>query len=193
MAEKDIAADVNWFPSSVPYGSASDVMGEEDRTAPVSFRVQKRLLRLMQELTNDPESPYYGMFKGQGDLPRHLFKVGILALAKNYKKTKGVAVSIIAREEATARAAFRSSRRKTMNDTTEALITHMSEAIQAGDVIDAVDILDGFLESLMDMDAEMRGDYAKALLNHANFQLMKNNPEVRKESKMLVQFESAYP
>ena len=192
MAE-DITGGVNWFPSSVPYGNASDVMGEDDRTAPVTFRVPKRLLRIMQELTNDPESPYYGMFKGQGDMPRHLFKVGILQLAKNYKKTRGQAVSMIAREEMTARAAFRGSRRKAMNDSIEGLIGHMSDAIQSGDTIDACDILDGFLESLMEMDAEMRKDYSVALLNHPNFQLMKNNPEVRKESKMLVQFEGAYP
>ena len=180
------ASDIE--PEFEPYG----LDDSEEKSVTISFRVPARYARLANELRTDPDSPYYGMFRGQSDLPRHIYKKCMLLLAQRYKKTRGLATSLVLKEEAISRAAFREARRQNMIDATETVIKNLDSALQLGDFEDGGSILDGFLEMMLPMDIGMRNEYSKYLLEHPSFQRMRVNGELRKESKLLGEFEAEY-
>ena len=177
-----------WEPDEGPFVTED---GDES-SKPIAFRLKKRYLSWMQLLREDPNSPYYGMWKRRGDLPRYLLEKGLLALMGKYNQTKDTATSELLYEEMAARAAYQKERRDNRAKAVEYLARAVAEDVKEGNIVRAAKTLDSFLQVVLSMPQEMGEDYAKALEDQEVLAKLITMPLVMAESTMVKTFKARY-
>lgn len=189
------AADLNesaWFTNSGVLGEGTE-NGEDGRTAVIRCTIDRRYVGMMQDLVMNPQSSYFGAFRGLPDLHRHLVIAGVLALAERDKEFRGLAISVRLREELAARVAREWTQRQRIQDATELVAKAVRDDLEAGDIASAIAYLDDYLLQIVQIgDIGLVRRYMKALLTHPGFQVSRKDQRLRKASELLVGVEEDY-
>lgn len=156
------------------------------------FRLDANLLQLASELREDPNSPFFGIFKTKSALYRHIMARGLIAMGEAYRATRGTARSLRLQQEVLSSALAASNERKRLNDTIEKTIRAVGEAVDDSRASKAAEILDKFFEGITPWEEEVRATYAKALLGHPAFARLKSDWLLSESSAYLKEFIQQY-
>ena len=176
-----------WEPDGMPLGITDE---DDPRSGKIQFRIKTNWLRLSQEMLQDPQSPYFGIFKTPSDLWRHIVIRGLIAMGEKAPASKPDVVALRLKEHALMRTAQKRTRRARVDDATETVIRQIDDDVRAGDMVSAGEYLDGHLQSILDLkEVEVIREYGQALFNHPSFTVLKKNQGLRDRSKLLINME----
>ena len=180
----------DWIKKEAVYGKDLEDAGEGPR---IQCRVSPQILRLMQELRENPSSPFYGRYATLSDMLRDMAYQSTIIMGEGWKTTKDEVVSIRLREHIVERA----SREKTSKSRIASVVDPAVRAVAAdweeGGESSAVSFLDNFLTTMMDIgDDRVTGEYVNAFLNHGAFSKLRKNVKLREKSNLLVPMEEQY-
>ena len=172
-----------WEPDGMPLGITDE---DDPRSGKIQFRIKTNWLRLSQEMLQDPQSPYFGVFKTPSDLWRHIVIRGLIAMGEKSPASKPDVVALRLKEHALMRTAQKRTRRARVDDATETVIKQVDDDVRAGDMVSAGEYLDGHLQSVMDLkEGDAIREYGLALFNHTSFTALRKNTGLRDKSKLL--------
>lgn len=176
-----------WEPDGMPLGITDE---DDPRSGKIQFRIKTNWLRLSQEMLQDPQSPYFGVFKTPSDLWRHIVIRGLIAMGEKAPATKPEVVALRLKEHALMRTAAKRTRRARVDDATETVIRQVNDDVLAGDMKSAAEYLDDHLRSVLELkDDDATKEYGTALFNHPAFASLRKNKGLRETSKLLEDME----
>lgn len=167
--------------------------GDDNRTVVIRCAIDKRYVGMLQDLVMNPQSSYFGTFRGIPDLHRHLVMAGVLALAERDKEFRGRAIATRLREELAAKASREWTQRQRVQDATDLVVKAVVDDLAAKDVESAATYLDDYLLQVIQLgDEGLTRRYVIALLTHPSFQSARNNPNLQQTSELLEGLEEEY-
>ena len=178
----------DWEPDGIPYGSTDD---DDPKSGRIQFRIKTNWLRMSQEMIQDPQSPYFGVFVTPSDLWRHIVIRGLIAMGEKAPNVKDEIIALRLKEHALQRTAAKRTRRARIDDATETVIRQIDEDVRGGDITSAAEYLDAHLGSIIDLkDDQLIKEYATALYTHPAFSQLRKNKMLITTSKLMTDMEA---
>ena len=181
-----------WLAKDTVYGQ--EAAGQDGADSPrIQCRVSPQILRLMQELRENPASPFYGRYGTLSDMVRDMVYQSAMIMGEAWKGTKEEAIGIRLKEQVVARAGREMSEATRIAAVVDPAVKSIQDDWERGAIDSAVKFLDDFLVKLIDLeDEKIIGGYVRMLLSHPAFKKVRMNSIVREKSNLLVPMEDKY-
>ena len=171
-----------WLASDLPIGQ--EEYDDSSTLGLVKFSLPVRYHRLRQELMQDPRSRYFGIFRTEGDLWRHIVVTGLIALAEGNKGTREEALGLRLKEETLAVMSRSRSARQRAGEVVGSILDKMSRDIEAGDYTSSARFFDEFMSRVLSIGEEkVIVLYVEALLHHQVFKKLAGNKAFIEQSE----------